>query len=76
MRYAGELAKIAESLSPEEVELNTPLRPCGVPPLPPQDMEVIEGQFARLKAVNVYKSRKPEVKPLDIKETLRRRPEL
>jgi len=39
-------------------------------------MEVIEGQFAGLKAVNVYKSRKPEVKPLDIKETLRRRPEL
>jgi len=52
------------------------LRPCGVLPLPPQDMEVVEGQFARLKAINVYKSRKPEVKPLDIKETLKRRPEL
>ena len=76
VHHARELAQIAESLSPEEVELNTPLRPCGVPPLPPQDMEVIEGQFAKLKAVNVYKSRKPEVKPLDIKETLRRRPKL
>jgi len=76
MRYAGELARMAKSLSPDEVELNTPLRPCAVQPLPPQDMEVIEGQFARLRAVNVYKSPKPEVKPLDIKETLRRRPKL
>jgi len=76
MHYAGELARMAESLSPDEVELNTPLRPCAVQPLPPQDMEVIEGQFARLRAVNVYKSPKPEAKPLDIKETLRRRPKL
>jgi wyosine [tRNA(Phe)-imidazoG37] synthetase (radical SAM superfamily) len=76
MPYAGELARMAESVSPDEVELNTPLRPCSVPPLPPQDMEVIEGQFARLKVVNVYKSPKPEVQPLDIKETLRRRPKL
>ncbi len=76
MNHARELAQIAESLSPDEVELNTPLRPCAVPPLPPQDMEVIEGQFAKLKAVNVYKFPKPEVQPLDIKQTLKRRPKL
>jgi len=76
MRHARELAEMAESLSPDEVELNTPLRPCAVPPLPPQDMEVIEEQFAKLKAVNVYKSPKPEVQPLDIKQTLKRRPKL
>ncbi len=76
MRYARELAKMAESLSPDEVEMNTPLRPCGVSPLPLQDMEVIEGQFARLEVVNVYRSPKPEVKPLDIKETLKRRPKV
>jgi wyosine [tRNA(Phe)-imidazoG37] synthetase (radical SAM superfamily) len=76
MHYAGGLARMAGSVSPDEVELNTPLRPCAVPPLPPQDMEVIEGQFARLKVVNVYKSPKPEVQPLDIKETLKRRPKL
>lgn len=76
MPYAGELARMAESVSPDEVELNTPLRPCGVPPLPPQEMEAIEGQFAEINTVNVYKSLKPEVKPLDIKQTLRRRPKL
>jgi len=76
MHYAGELAQMAESLSPDEVELNTPLRPCSVPPLSLKAMEAIEGQFARLKVVNVYKSPKPEVQPLDIKETLRRRPKL
>lgn len=76
MHHARELAQIAESLSPDEVELNTPLRPCAVPPLPPKEMETIEREFTKLKAVNVYKSPKPEVQPLDIKQTLKRRPKL
>jgi wyosine [tRNA(Phe)-imidazoG37] synthetase (radical SAM superfamily) len=76
MNHARELAKIAESLSPDEVELNTPLRPCAVPPLSPQEMETVEREFTTLKAVNVYKSSKPEVTPLDIKQTLKRRPKL
>jgi len=76
MHHARELAQIAEFLSPDEVELNTPLRPCAVPPLAPKEMEIIESKFARLKVVNVYKCPKPEVKPLDIKQTLKRRPKV
>ena len=75
--YAEEMAKIAEKLSPDEVQLNTPLRPCAVKPLPPEDIYSISGAFNNLgKVVTVYEAPRPEVAPLDMKETLKRRPKL
>ncbi len=75
--YAEEMAAIAEELSPDEVQLNTPLRPCAVRPLPPEDIDRISGVFNNLKkVVTVYEAPRPEVAPLDLKETLRRRPKL
>jgi wyosine [tRNA(Phe)-imidazoG37] synthetase (radical SAM superfamily) len=74
--YARQMADIARRLSPDEVQLNTPLRPCPVKPLNPEEMTIIENEFTGLKAVNVYKSPKPEVVPLNLEETLRRRPKL
>jgi wyosine [tRNA(Phe)-imidazoG37] synthetase (radical SAM superfamily) len=74
--YAREMAKIADQLSPDEVQLNTPLRPCAVKPLPPEDIKFIKREFSNLNnVVTVYEAPKPEVVPLDRKETLRRRPE-
>jgi wyosine [tRNA(Phe)-imidazoG37] synthetase (radical SAM superfamily) len=74
--YARQMADIARRLSPDEVQLNTPLRPCPVKPLNPEAMTIIENEFTGLTAVNVYKSPKPEVVPLNLEETLRRRPKL
>jgi len=74
--HAGEMANIAEQLSPDEVQLNTPLRPCAVKPLPPEDISLIKREFSSLNnVVTVYEAPKPEVVPLDRLETLRRRPE-
>jgi len=74
---AEEMAAIARKLSPDEVQLNTPLRPCAVPPLPPEDIDRISGAFNSLKnVVTVYEAPRPEVIPLDLKETLKRRPKL
>ena len=74
--HAGEMANVAEQLSPDEVQLNTPLRPCAVRPLPPEDISLIKREFSGLNnVVTVYEAPKPEVVPLDRKETLRRRPE-
>jgi hypothetical protein len=42
-------------------------------PLSPEAMAVIEQEFAGLKAISVYKAAKPEVIPLNLNETLRRR---
>jgi len=75
--FAGEIAQIASSLSPDEVQLNTPLRPCVVKPVTPSQMASIKGKFANLRnVVTVYEVSRPEVVPLNLQETLRRRPKL
>ena len=57
---AREMAKIARELSPDEVQINTPLRPCGVEPLPPSEIASIRKEFSGLKkVVTVYEVVKP-----------------
>ena len=73
--FAPEIAQIASSLSPDEVQLDTPLRPCPVEPLTPPQMASIKGNFDNLENVlTVYEAPRPEVTPLNLDETLRRRP--
>ena len=74
--YAQEMANIAKQLSPDEVQLNTPLRPCSIKPLTPDEMAAIAKEFAGLRVVSVYQASKPEVVPINLEETLRRRPRL
>jgi wyosine [tRNA(Phe)-imidazoG37] synthetase (radical SAM superfamily) len=72
---AEEMAEIARDLSPDEVQLNTPLRPSPVPPLCPAEMDEIEAAFVGLPVLNVYKAARPEAVFLDEEETRRRRPQ-
>jgi hypothetical protein len=71
---AADMAALARSLRPDEVQLNTPLRPCAVEPLSEAEMAVIEEAFVGLPARNVYAARRPVVKTLDRVATRRRRP--
>lgn len=73
---AEALAALARELKPDEIEVNTPLRPCAVEPLPPDALAEIMTAFKGLNAVSVYEAERPEVRPLDIEETLQRRPVL
>ena len=74
--YAPDIAEIAEQLSRDEVQLNTPLRPCAVPPLAPEEMSCIKRAFSQHRNVLiVYEASRPEVAPLNMDETRRRRPE-
>jgi wyosine [tRNA(Phe)-imidazoG37] synthetase (radical SAM superfamily) len=74
--YASEMARIAKQLSPDEVQINTPLRPCAVQPLTPEDISAIQWEFSGVKRlVTVYEASRPKIVPLNLKETLRRRPE-
>lgn len=75
--YAAEMARLAKALSPDEIQINTPLRPCPVKPLPPEEIANVCSQFAGLSGVvTVYEAERPEVTPLDLEATLRRRPKL
>lgn len=73
---ARQMADIARQLSPDEVQLNTPLRPCPIKPLTPGEMAAIQEEFLGLNVVSVYRTSKPEVVPINLQETLRRRPTL
>lgn len=73
--HATQMAKIAEQLSPDEVQLNTPLRPCAVTPLDIQQMTTIRAAFSGvMNILTVYEAQRPEVAPLNQEETLLRRP--
>ena len=72
--YAAEMARIAKRFSPDEVQINTPLRPCAVQPLRPEDISTIRRAFSDLRGVvTVYEVRRPKVTPLNQEETLLRR---
>jgi wyosine [tRNA(Phe)-imidazoG37] synthetase (radical SAM superfamily) len=72
---AEPLAALARSLMPDEVHLNTPLRPSPIPPLARADMAGIAAVFHGLPVVQVYEAAPVTVLPLDRAETRHRRPE-
>jgi wyosine [tRNA(Phe)-imidazoG37] synthetase (radical SAM superfamily) len=75
--YASKLAALARQISPDEVQIDTPLRPSKVKPLPRENIAIIREKFNKLRnVITVYEAPKPEVRPLDLVETLRRRPNL
>ena len=49
---AREMAEIARDLFPDEIQLNTPLRPSPVPPLSPAEMDEIEAVFVALPVLS------------------------
>jgi wyosine [tRNA(Phe)-imidazoG37] synthetase (radical SAM superfamily) len=74
--YAADLAALAKKLEPVEVQINTPLRPCSIKPLLPEELSKIKILFEPLKAYSVYDVERLRVKPLDEEATRKRRPVL
>ena len=72
--HAPELAALAESIQPDEVEINTPLRSSASKALSKEELEKIGKEFSKMKTVMVYNIKPKSTKPMDIKETLKRRP--
>jgi wyosine [tRNA(Phe)-imidazoG37] synthetase (radical SAM superfamily) len=70
--YANELAELAKIIDPDEVQINTPLRPCEVIPLSKKELDEIEKKFKGLKTLSVYNSPKPMTEPLDMSELYKR----
>jgi wyosine [tRNA(Phe)-imidazoG37] synthetase (radical SAM superfamily) len=74
--YAADLAALAKKLEPVEVQINTPLRPCPIKPLPSEELSKIKRLFGPLKAYSVYDVERLQIEPLDEEETRKRRPVL
>jgi len=72
-QYARDIERIVRQIQPDEIQINTPLRPCGVAPLEREELSKIKGLFGGLNAISVYESQKKYVKPISDKDTLIRR---
>jgi len=70
---ASAMADAARDIKPDEVQINTPLRPCAVKPLRESVVDEISGHFDKLNVISVYRSDKKSTKPLSTQETLKRR---
>jgi len=71
--YANDIANIAREINPDEIQINTPLRPCGVDALGAEEISVIKNLFAGLPAISVYEGQRKQVEPISHKDTLKRR---
>jgi len=72
-KYASDIAKTVKEINPDEVQLNTPLRPCGVKPISETEMADIKNHFRDVNSISVYETEKEEVVPISHEDTLRRR---
>ncbi|OGW75310.1 MAG: hypothetical protein A2Z72_08220 [Omnitrophica bacterium RBG_13_46_9] len=71
--YAEEIARLAGEIRPDQIQINTPLRPCGVRPLPKKELDRIKGFFKGNNCISVFEAGKKKVKPISAKDVLRRR---
>jgi len=72
---AKEIAQLVKRLSPDEVQLSTPLRPCAVMPLPKEEFVSIKRHFKDIegKVICVYDVKKKKTDSIDKIATLMRR---
>lgn len=71
--YARGIARMARDIDPDEVQVNTPLRPCGVRPLSKKELSIIKSNFKGMNVISVYDIKKKKAKSISREQTLRRR---
>ena len=71
--YAKNIAYLVREISSDEVQINTPTRPCGIKPLSRGEIEKIKTFFSGTKVTSVYDAKKKSVKPVSERAVLKRR---
>lgn len=59
--FVDELAAVTKSISPDEVQINTPLRASPVEPLSSEELERVQESFEGMNTLSVYEAEKLEV---------------
>jgi len=70
---ARDISRIARTIGPDEVQVNTPLRPCREMPLSKEILGGIKSFFRGMNCVSVHDALKGRVVPISRKKTLLRR---
>lgn len=73
MAYAEGIALLARSINPDELQINTPLRPSRIRPLSRKELDSIKAYFEGMNVTYVYKGKKKDIVPVDRYATLKRR---
>jgi wyosine [tRNA(Phe)-imidazoG37] synthetase (radical SAM superfamily) len=72
LHLAQSLSKIAAKIGAQEVQLNTPLRPSGVKPLGPREIDSAKSHFQGFDVVTVFEGTRKICEPMDEDATVRR----
>jgi len=67
------IASLLKEIKPDEVHINTPLRPSGARPLSKKEIRKISEYFKGFKTLCVYEKKKKRTMPINIKDTIKRR---
>lgn len=70
---AKDFADFARKINAQEVQINTPLRECGIKPLSPKEIDGIKKEFKGLNIISVYDEEREADKPINVNETQKRR---
>lgn len=69
--FSKQIAAIARTIKPDEVQINTPLRPSSVNPLAQEELDEIKKAFEGMNVRSVYEAKIAEVKKVVGREKLR-----
>lgn len=70
--FAKSIADLVRNIAPDEVQINTPLRPSAARALSPEELEEIKGYFLGLPVNYVYEKEIKQTQPFDEKQTIKR----
>ncbi|MCL5408756.1 MAG: radical SAM protein [Candidatus Omnitrophica bacterium] len=73
LKEMEDIKNFCKILKPDEIQLNTPLRPSGVQPVSKKTMEKVKKIFKGLPVSSVYDINKKKVEPISTKDTMKRR---
>jgi wyosine [tRNA(Phe)-imidazoG37] synthetase (radical SAM superfamily) len=72
-KNAKEISEIVKEINPDEVQINTPLRPCESKPLSKEEIDEIKVYFKDMNTISVYDAERKQVEPISTEDTLKRR---
>lgn len=70
--YAQHIADVVKDIAPDEVQLDTPLRACGVKPLIQEDLEEFKEYFKGVPISCIYDVARKDIEAISEEQTARR----
>ena len=73
---AKRIVALSKKINPDEIQINTPLRPCEEEPISKEELNRIESFFKGTNYISVYSAKRRKAKPISTKASIKRRGEI